>query len=599
MSVARYAAALALTLSLSAAPAVLAAPAVIAASDMPNVAASQALQRLFADERAAYYRSRPLEAMNEGRTPDRVWLGSVTPGEQARRMEEDRAFLTRLEAIDRQGLSEDERVSHDLFRFMVEQRVILGRYEEWRRPFNNDSGFYVDLLSLPDMARPRDVAGYEAYIALLNDVPRHVAEQTSNMRQGLADGFTQPAEILREVSPVIAGTVFDRAENSPLYAPFADFPDAVSPEDRARLTAAGAAALNGPVRTAYADFARFFENEYRPGATQTLGASGLPDGEAYYRDLVRYFTTLPDVTPEQVHQKGLEEIARIRAEMATVMGETGFEGSFGEFQVFLRTDPQFYPTTPEQLLQDAAWIAKEIDAKLPAYFGRLPRTPFTIKAVPAHLAPTYTGGRYNPGPVGGAGEYWVNTYALSTRPLYVMPALTLHEAAPGHHTQGALARELEDVPAFRLNFYPHAYGEGWGLYAEKLGVEMGVYRTPYEQFGRLSYEAWRAARLVVDTGIHSMGWSRQQARDYLTANTALSAHEINTEVDRYISWPGQAVAYKWGELKIWELRDRAERALGDRFDIRDFHDAVMRHGGVTLEVLDDQVDAYIAREQAN
>lgn len=558
----------------------------------------QALTRLFEDERTAWYLARPVEAITDGHTPERMWLGSVAPSVQDRRLGEDRAFLVRLEAIDRTALSEDERVSYDLFRFMVEQRIALARYEEWRRPFNSDSGFYGELLFLGETVKPRDVRAYEAYLMLLNDMPRYIEEQTANMRQGLTDGFTQPAEILADVSRVISGTVYDSAEDSPLFAPFARFPDSIPAAEQARLKAAGVEALQGPVRTAYADFARFFEDEYRPGASLTLGASTLPDGDAYYRDLARHFTTLPDVTPEEIHATGLEEIARIRAEMEAVIAETGFDGSFAEFQTFLRTDPQFYPATPEQLLREASWIAKEIDAHLPEFFGRLPRTPFTIKPVPAHLAPTYTGGRYTPGPVGAAGEYWVNTYALETRPLYVMPALTLHEAAPGHHTQGALGRELENVPLFRLSFYPHAFGEGWGLYVEKLGLEMGIYHTPYQQFGRLSYEAWRAARLVVDTGIHAMGWTRQQARDYLAANTAMSPHEINTEVDRYISWPGQALAYKWGELKIWQLRRRAETALGDRFDIRDFHDAIMRHGGVTLEVLDVQIDDYITRTLA-
>ncbi len=565
----------------------------------PAQAQVQALKQLFDDERAAYHRAYPLEAIADGQTPERVWLGSVAPAQQDRRLAENRALLVRLTAIDRAALNVDDRVSYDLFRFMVQQRVTLARYREWRRPFNSDSGFYGELLALGETVAPRDVQGYETYIALLNDTPRYFSEQTANMRQGLVDGFTQPAEILEDVSRVVSGTVYATVEESPLYRPFARFPDSIPAAEQTRLRTAGVRALQGPVQTAYADFARFFETEYRPGAVRTLGTSSLPDGDAYYRDLTRYYTTLSDVTPEQIHQTGLEEITRIRSEMEAVIAETGFQGSFAGFQTFLRTDPQFYPTTAEQLLREAAWITKEIDARLPDFFGRLPRTPFTVKPVPDHLAPTYTGGRYNPGRVGAAGEYWVNTYALETRPLYVMPALTLHEAAPGHHTQGALARELEDVPAFRLGFYPHAYGEGWGLYAEKLGVEMGVYHTPYQQFGRLSYEAWRAARLVVDTGIHSMGWSRQQARDYLTTNTAMTAHEINTEVDRYISWPGQALAYKWGELKIWELRHRAETALGDRFDIRDFHDAVMRHGGVTLEVLDDQVDAYIAAKLAD
>jgi uncharacterized protein (DUF885 family) len=310
---------------------------------------------------------------------------------------------------------------------------------------------------------------------------------------------------------------------------------------------------------------------------------------------VRYFTTLPDATPEKLHATGLADVARIRAEMEAIVREVGFAGGFDGFLVFLRTDPQFYATTPEQLLRHAAWITREIDGHMPDFFGVIPRAPYTVKPVPAALAPNYTGGRYNPGPIGAAGEYWVNTYALQNRPLYVLPALTLHEAAPGHHTQGSRSRELENVPAFRRNFYPHAFGEGWGLYSEYLGVEMGVYHTPYERFGRLTYEMWRACRLVVDTGMHAFGWSRQRALDYMKSNTALSEHEIRTEIDRYIAWPGQALAYKTGELEIKALRERASRALGSRFDVRAFHDAVLGQGGVTLPVLSRQIDTYIAR----
>jgi uncharacterized protein (DUF885 family) len=325
----------------------------------------------------------------------------------------------------------------------------------------------------------------------------------------------------------------------------------------------------------------------------------LPEGEAYYADLVRYFTTLPDATARQIHDTGLAEVVRIRAEMETIVQEVGFQGSFAEFLAFLRSDPQFYARTPEQLLWQAAWITREIDGHMPDFFGRIPRAPYTVKPVPKALAPNYTGGRYNPGPLGAAGEYWVNTYKLENRPLYVLPALSLHEAAPGHHTQGSLSRELENVPLFRRNFYPHAFGEGWGLYSEYLGVEMGVYHTPYERFGRLTYEMWRAVRLVVDTGMHAFGWSRQRALDFMTENTALSAHEIRTEIDRYIAWPGQALAYKTGELKIKALRSRAERELGDGFDVRAFHDAVLGQGGVTLPVLEKQIDAYITRARGS
>jgi uncharacterized protein (DUF885 family) len=325
----------------------------------------------------------------------------------------------------------------------------------------------------------------------------------------------------------------------------------------------------------------------------------LPEGEAYYADLVRYFTTLPDATAKQIHETGLAEVKRNRAEMEAIVAEVGFQGSFDDFLKFLRTDPQFYAKSPTQLLWQAAWITREIDARMPDFFGRIPRAPYTVRPVPAALAPNYTGGRYNPGPLGAAGEYWVNTFALNNRPLYVLPALTLHEAAPGHHTQGSLSRELENVPAFRRNFYPHAFGEGWGLYSEYLGIEMGVYHTPYERFGRLTYEMWRACRLVVDTGMHAFSWTRQRALEFMTANTALSEHEIRTEVDRYIAWPGQALAYKTGELTIKALRKRAEAELGDRFDVRAFHDAVLGQGGVTLPVLGKQVEAYIAHARGS
>ena len=409
----------------------------------------------------------------------------------------------------------------------------------------------------------------------------------------MRDGCTLPAVILDGVSKVIASEQYDDAEKMPLWRPFAKFPSAVPQPTRARLAAAGKAALVDAVMPAYAAFQRFFEGEYRPAARPTIGASALADGGAHYADLVRYFTTLPAATPEAIHQVGVAEVARLRREMEAILRDVNYDGSFADFVAFLRADPQFYPKTPEDLLREAAWIAKEIDGKLPAYFGNLPRMTYAVKAVPEALAPNYTAGRYNPGPIGAAGEYWVNTYALDTRPLYVLPALTLHEAVPGHHLQGSLARELRDLPQFRLNFYPHAFGEGWALYAEKLGEEMGIYHTPYQRFGRLTYEMWRACRLVIDTGLHAMDWTRDEAREFLASNTALSMHEVRTEVDRYIAWPAQALAYKVGELKIVELRERAEAALGADFDLRSFHDAVLENGGVTLAVLERRIDAYI------
>lgn len=561
--------------------------------------AKSALERLFADERAFTWREDPLSATGDGIHDYDDRLPAVTPADQVRRLEADRGFIGRLHGIDRAALGEFDAVSYDLFDFMVSQRIILAKYRDWRTPLTSDSGFYADLLQLHALQSPRTAQDYENYIKRLQDVPRYFGENIANMRQGIADGFTLPSEVLPGIASVIAGAQYAKPEDSPFWIPFAEFPATVPEADRARLADAGRAAIQGAVIPAYAGFQSFFEQEYRPAARKTIGASALPDGAAYYADLVRYYTTLPGATAKATHETGLAEVRRIRAEMEAIVREVGFQGSFADFLKFLRTDPQFYAKTPEELLWHAAWITREIDGHMPDYFGRIPRTPYTVKPVPAALAPNYTGGRYNPGPLGAAGEYWVNTYALQNRPLYVLPALTLHEAAPGHHTQGSLARELENVPAFRRNFYPHAFGEGWGLYSEYLGVEMGLYHTPYERFGRLTYEMWRACRLVVDTGMHAFGWTRQQAIDFMTGNTALSDHEIRTEVDRYIAWPGQALAYKTGELEIKALRRKAEAALGPRFDVRAFHDAVLGQGGVTLPVLEKQIDAYIARARGS
>jgi len=556
--------------------------------------AREALNQVFADERAFSFRENPVLATRQGVRDYDERLGSVTPADQARRTEANRAFLARIDAIDRASLAVQDQINFDLFRSMVEERVRTARYNEWRLPLNSDSGFYSGILQLHESHAPRTVRDYETYIARLNDVPRYFDENVANMRQGMRDGWTLPREIMPGVQAVVEGMRFARAEDLPLWRPFANFPASVPEGERARLSAAGRQALEQSVIPAFDGFRTFFVNEYAPRARRSIAATALPNGRAYYADLVRDFTTLPNATARDIHNIGLAEVARIRAEMDEIIREVGFEGSFADFTNFLRTDPQFYPTSAEQLLREAAWITREIDAQMPNFFGRIPRTPYTVRPVPAHLAPNYTTGRYSSGAIGQAGQYWVNTYALEVRPLYVMPALTAHEAAPGHHTQIALARELENVPDFRRTFGATAFSEGWGLYSEKLGVEMGIYHTPYQRFGRLTYEMWRACRLVVDTGMHSMGWSRQRALDYLTANTSLTAHEIRTEIDRYIAWPGQALAYKIGELKILELRARAEAALGERFDIRAFHDAVLENGAVTLPILEQRIDAYIA-----
>jgi uncharacterized protein (DUF885 family) len=418
------------------------------------------------------------------------------------------------------------------------------------------------------------------------------------MKLGLERGMTQPRVVLDGIEASALAHVVEDPEESAFYAPFRKFPVGVPVGERARLMAAARAAIETVIVPAYKKLATFLTAEYIPGARAELAATDLPNGSQYYAQRIKHFTTL-DLTAAEIHKIGLEEVARIRTEMLAVIEEVEFDGSFAEFLTFLRTDARFYPKTAEELLREAAYIAKRMDGKLPALFKTLPRQPYTVEAVPESIAPKYTAGRYVSGRAGGTqpGRYWVNTYGLSTRPLYNLEALTLHEAVPGHHLQGALNAELEDLPDFRRYSYLSAFGEGWGLYSEWLGIEAGFYTDPYANFGRLTYEMWRACRLVVDTGVHAFGWSRQQVVDYLAANTALSLHEIGTETDRYISWPAQALAYKIGELKIRELRRRAETALGDRFDVREFHDAVLLSGSIPLRVLEQKIDLFIEEQK--
>ena len=446
----------------------------------------------------------------------------------------------------------------------------------------------------------RSEKDYDDYLKRLSAFPGYIDQQIANMRQGLADGFTQPKEILPNIIPSFKAQIKDSAEEHAYYAPFKSMPDNISKGTQKKLRKEGARILNEEVIPAYANLLAFMQEEYIPGARESLGAYDLPNGEEYYTAQIRYFTTLDDVTAEEIHKLGLKEVARIRKEMAEVIKEAEFDGSFEEFLAFLRTDRQFYATSEQHLLDRAAWIAKDIDGRLPGYFGKLPRQPYSVEPVPAEIAENYTNARYVGAPLDSdrGGQSWVNTYNFEIRPLYQLPAMALHEGVPGHHLQSALSLEIEEVPEFRNQFYPHAYGEGWGLYAEKLGVEMGVYQTPYDHFGRLTWEMWRAARLVIDTGIHAKGWTRQQAIDYLASNTALSLHNVRTEVDRYIAWPGQALAYKMGELTIWELRAKAKKELGDKFDVRDFHDAILAEGGLPLEMLRAQIDRYIAEKKA-
>jgi uncharacterized protein (DUF885 family) len=539
-------------------------------------------------------RENPLFATSVGRHEYNDRLPSLSAADLTRRQTQRKEWLAELAAIDRAKLPPNEVVNYDMFKQQLEDDITGFELGEHQIPINADSGFHTSFARLPQNMPLVTVKDFENYISRLKQWPRYVREQIDLMRLGLKRGMTVPRATLTGYDGTIAAHVTDDPVKSVFWRPFEAFPRSVPDSEHARLRQEGRAALMEGAVAGYRAFLDFFRNEYLPGARTTLAASDLPNGRAFYDHKIREFTTL-DLSADAIHKIGLAEVERIRREMTAVIKDTGFQGDFAAFLEFLRTDPRFYAKTPEELLARASRIAKRMDGRLPSLFKTLPRLPYTVDPVPADIAPKYTTGRYVSSPQGSTqpGIYWVNTYKLESRPLYNLEALTLHEAVPGHHLQIALSHELADLPNFRRFSYISAFGEGWGLYSEWLGLEAGFYNDPYDNFGRLSYEMWRACRLVVDTGIHSMGWTRAQAIEYMATRTALPRHEVETEVDRYISWPGQALAYKLGELKIRELRKRAESALGPRFDLRAFHDVVLGSGAVPLSVLENNVDRWI------
>ncbi len=522
--------------------------------------------------------------LSDGTTRPGARLPSVTPEANLAASQREQAWLAQLNAIDAKRLSPAGKVNASVLRTLLREGIDSARFRRWEMPFDSDSNFWSYLPAREPLATAED---YRRYIARMNDLPRYFAEQTANARAGLARGFSVPRASLEGRDVSIAAFVVDDPEKSPFWGAFARMPERIPAEEQAALKAQARAAIAQSVTPAFAQFLAFFRNEYLPGTRTALAASQLPDGAAYYAQQIREYTTT-DLTAQQIHQIGLDEVARITAEMDKVREQAGFTGNLAEFIQFLRTDPQFVARSPDELLGVSAYVAKRVDGRLKDYFGLLPRYRYTIRPVDPAIAPFYTSGR------GGLEACQMNTYDLPSRPLYNIPALTLHECAPGHSFQGALALEQQALPRFRRQTYFSGFGEGWGLYTEYLGEEMGIYRTPYERFGKLSYEMWRAVRLVVDTGIHHYGWTRQQAVDYLAGHTALSLREVNTEVDRYISWPGQALAYKLGELTIRRVRAKAEAALGPKFDIRKFHDVVLSLGSVPLPTLEERIDAFIA-----
>jgi uncharacterized protein (DUF885 family) len=525
---------------------------------------------------------------SRGETKPAAYLPQVDTASQLRRAARLRQLLADLNAIPVKQLSPDEQVNAAVFRTILENAIADAHFRTWEMPFNSDSSFWTYLDSSGPLA---DAAEYRRYIARMGDIPRYFDQHITNMRAGLARGFSVPRATLDGRDSSVAAFLPGDPAKSPFFKAFERMPATIPESEQQQLRTQGQAAIRESVEPAYRKLLDFIRNEYLPRTRTTLAARDLPEGNAFYRAQIRQYTTL-DLGPEEIHQIGLREVARLEAEMRRTMRDAGFKGSFDDFLKFLKSDPQFFAKTPDELLGVSSYVAKRTDNVIGDYFGKLPRRRFGIIPVPDALAPFYTSGR------GGLENCQMNTYDLPTRPLYNIPALTLHECEPGHSFQAALSEEQKALPRFRQNLYFSGYGEGWGLYCEWLGIEMGIYRTPYERFGQQSYAMWRAARLVIDTGIHRYGWSRQQAIDYLASHTALSQHEVETEVDRYISWPGQAVSYMLGAMTIRRLRAEAEAKLGQRFDIRGFHDTFLGMGAVPLTVLEQQMRTWIASEAA-
>ena len=504
------------------------------------------------------------------------------------------SLKTQLESVNIEKLSEDSQISYNLLNFVLNETIVKYKFKTHWNPILSDGGFH---LSLTFRVRPlTDKKSAIKYLKLLKAIPNYINQQKVLIKKGLDAGMGQPLVIFKGYESSYNLHITDSAEENFYYSPFLKLPSQLSKKDKDSLQLAARDVVSNEVIPAFKSVKKFFETTYYPNTRKSIGVSQTPNGSDYYQSRIDFYTTQTNESAESIHEKGLQEVSRIKKEMKLIVKGLGYKGSLKSFIKFLRTDPQFYPKTADELLKHARNIAKKLDEQLPRFFKTLPRKPYGVAPVPDAIAPKYTAGRY----IGTSAEstdpgyYWVNTYNLPSRPLYLIPSLTAHEAVPGHHLQGSLNNELpETIPKFRRNLYLSAYGEGWGLYTEFLAEEMGIYTTAYEKFGKFTYEMWRACRLVVDTGIHAFGWTRDEAVSFMEENTSLSIHEINTEIDRYISWPGQALAYKTGEMKIRELRSKAERELGDLFDIRQFHEVILEIGTVTLPILEERVNKYI------
>ncbi len=563
------------------------APAAAAAQTGASAGGADAQLKAIYDAEWAWRQKEFAQVADGLRSKSDDHFPSVAPADWARRRAYWQDVLARVARLPAAQLSPEERLNAAVLTESLRAEVAGIDFRTYEAPLNSDSYFWgaVKPYSLLETADD-----YRRYIGRLKDVPRWFDQNIANMRAGLTRGFTPPRVTLAGRDATIAAFTKPGPDN-PLAEPFKAMPASIPAAQQARLRAEGLAAVDAVAVPAYAKLLAFYRDTYLPGTRTTISAAALPRGKAFYESQIREYTTL-DLTPAAIHQIGLAEVARIDADMKATIAATGFKGSFADFLAFLRSDPQFYARTPDELLGFSAYVAKRMDGRLKDVFTTLPRYRFTIQPVPDAIAPVYTSGR------GGLSACLMNTYDLKSRPLYNIVALTLHECVPGHSHQAAMALEAPDRPAFRRETYFSGYGEGWGLYSEWLGTKLGMYRTPYEEFGRETFEMWRAARLVIDTGLHSMGWTRQQAIDYLAGHTALAKLDVEIEVDRYISWPGQALAYKLGEMKMRELRAKAEAELGDRFDQRRFHDTLLGLGSVPLPAMEAEMTRWIAAEKA-
>jgi len=505
---------------------------------------------------------------------------------------------TELETLSIDGLSETDKISRKLLLFVLQDKISQHTFKMYLNPITNESAFHLNLSRMANRTF-KNKKQVKSYLKELENLPKRVDYNIELLKAGVKEGISQPVAVFYEYHKTYDKHIITDVTKSDFYKPFLKLPESLSKRFKDSVITIAKNSVQKNAIEQYKKIKTFFEQEYFPNTRKELGVSTVPNGKEFYQNRINFYTTSTKYTAEDIHSIGLKEVARIKADMMQIIADLNFKGSFADFLKFLRTDEQFYAKTPKELMMFARDVSKRVDAELPKYFKTLPRKPYGVVPVPAAIAPNYTSGRYSGSySETTAGFYWVNTYNLPSRTLYTIPALTAHEAVPGHHLQISLNNELpKTIPSFRRGLYLSAYGEGWGLYSETLADEMGIYTTPYEKFGKLTYEMWRACRLVVDTGVHALGWTRKQVLDYMAANTALSLHEVRTETDRYISWPGQALSYKIGEIKIRQLRKEAEEALGDKFDVRDFHEIILEEGTVTLSIMDKRVKSYIDKKK--